>query len=201
MATLSIKKSMYDWKGNTPCFWLLSAYDLLCTTHLLEMHIKRLRKNHGWNFMIRGKRVARSWHTLEPNLMIKGFFLENLVKTIAILEGQKLAQNGRYKKLKNSGSHDFLQMSNNLKIKYSDPEKEYLKEMKYCITGYGRYPITPMMQNDSDSKRLDDNSIYQSIAKKIIDRIKIGIESWSNKKESALCQQMVQWIEDTIKKS
>lgn len=187
---------MHEWKGNAPCFWLLSAYDLLCTTHLLEIHIKRLRPIHGWNFMFRGKKVAKSWHALQPNLMIKGFFLENLLKTIAALEGHHFVKEGKLNKLKESNPHGLLQMSHVLQIIFSDEEKSYLKEMEYCIVGYGRYPITPYYQKDSDSNRLFSNPIFQSVMNKLLTRIKLGIQPWPKPIERNLCLQMVQLIEE-----
>jgi hypothetical protein len=74
-------------------------------------------------------------------IMLRGFALECLLKALWIKRGNVLASQGELQKIPGVGSHELLQLTQELAFKCKPNERDLLKRLSVFMTSVGRYPI------------------------------------------------------------
>ncbi|MCH8294977.1 hypothetical protein IH992_28160, partial [Candidatus Poribacteria bacterium] len=127
----------YDRTGTTSVAWLLTADSLQAAARILKAHRDRFdptQLNVGDNVPDEGK-------VLFPELMLKGFAVENLLKALWLKHGNKLAVGGKYVGIKGAANHDLLQLADTVGLHFNRRERDVLKRLSIIMTSSGRYPI------------------------------------------------------------
>lgn len=158
--------------GNSVDFWLLKAYDLICTAYILKSEInKRVKSNHGFRFLFEGKNVPMAWHAIDPCYMIEGYFLEILLKSDYVSQGHKIIDDaGNFIEIPGVKHHDLVQLSNKIGFRLSTDERKYLSKLQKYTIAYGRYPVAKKPDRSNEKVSLDD-CIFLEIADKILSAI------------------------------
>ncbi len=142
----------YERTGNSFTSWYKRAEDLLIGADILKAQrdkaIVEYFKAKPDQEILLGLRI------LSPELMLRGYALECLLKGIWIKRGNSLIRNGRYCKIPNAGDHDLIQLMEINNIGTDEPRKYVLKRLSYYVKSGGRYPV-PV--------RWTDNKIQQNL--------------------------------------
>jgi len=139
---------MYETYGNNFRSWLISADNLLAASRVL----KKQRDEFDESQLKIGDSEPDEIKVLFPELMLRGFAIECLLKSIWLKNGGKLTANGEYKGIPGANSHDLLQLSDANKISFTKTQRDVLKRLSLIMVSSGRYPI---------SKKWSDNKIQQ----------------------------------------
>jgi len=174
--------------GNEPLFWLLKAYDLICTAYILKSEIKkRTKDDHGFCFILKGKNVPMAWHAIDPCYMIEGYFIEVLLKSDYVSRGKEIIDDaGNFIKIQGAKHHDFVQLSNVIGFKLSTDERKYLSILNKYTIAYGRYPVAKKIDPLNEKINLDDKLFL-----KISDRILSAINNDLLKRKSSLTENSI----------
>ena len=127
----------YNRTGNTPTAWIVAADSLQAAARILKGHRDRfdpMQLSVGDNVPDEGK-------VLFPELMLKGFAVECLMKALWLKRGNKLVVNGKYVGIKGAADHNLLQIADALGLCFKGRERDVLKQLSSIMTSVGRYPI------------------------------------------------------------
>lgn len=127
----------FDEVGNLPVTWYLSADSLLAAAGFLKAH----RDSYSPFEVKVGESIPDEGKILFPEIMLKGFAIECLLKALWLKRGNSLAVAGKYIGIPNAADHKLLQLSTAVKISMSTVEKDMLKRLSIIMVSVGRYPI------------------------------------------------------------
>jgi len=128
---------LYDRTGNTSAAWILAGDSLQAAARILKAHRDRFdptQLNVGDNVPDEGK-------ALFPELMLKGFAVECLLKALWLKRGNKLAVGGKYVGVKGAADHDLLKLADTVGLHLNRKARDILKRLSIIMTSGGRYPI------------------------------------------------------------
>ena len=128
----------YDRTGNTSAAWILAADSLHAAARILKTHRDRfdpMQLKVGDNVRDEGK-------VLFPELMLRGFAVECLLKALWLKHGNKLAVRGKYVGVKGAADHALLQLADTVGLHLNLRARDVLKRLSIIMTSAGRYPIS-----------------------------------------------------------
>jgi hypothetical protein len=126
----------FDNTENTPAAWILQADSLLRAARVL----KACRDRFDPTRLKVGDTVPDAGVVLFPELMLRGFAVECLMKAHWLKLGNKIAAGGKYLGVKGAADHDLLQLSDVVGVRFSDAARDVLKRLSIIMTSAGRYP-------------------------------------------------------------
>lgn len=128
----------FNMAGNMPMAWGLAADSLLAAAGILKDRRDRYdpRRLKVGNFVPDGGKI------LFPELMLRGFAVECLLKGLYVKARNTLASGGKYVGVKGAGDHNLLQLAIAVRFALTPPQKDVLKRLSIIMVGAGRYPIT-----------------------------------------------------------
>jgi hypothetical protein len=116
----------------------MAAGSLLAAARILKDHRDRFDVNR----LKVGDTVPDEGKILFPELMLRGFAIECLLKGLYVKAGNKLASGGRYLGVRGAGDHDLLQLAITVGLPLAPAHRDVLKRLSIIMVGPGRYPIT-----------------------------------------------------------
>lgn len=131
----------YDYVGNDPMSWQITAGKLLAAVEVL----KRARDNYYETTIHELKKddpIPSEGRILNSEIMLRGFAMECLLKGVYVKQGNKLAANGRLVKIQGVGSHKLIQLAQKIHFELTAKEQNLLMRLEVYITSAGRYPIS-----------------------------------------------------------
>lgn len=128
----------YDRAGNQPVTWWLAADSLLAAAGFLKVE----RDRFDLNCLVVGEPIPAEGKILFPELMLRGFAVECLLKGSYLKAGNTLASGGKYLGIKGVRDHDLPQLASAVGFTIDATEEDVLKRLSLIMTGSGRYPIT-----------------------------------------------------------
>ena len=128
----------FDMAGNLPITWQLAADSLLAAARILKDHRVRFDPCH----LQVGDTVPDEGKVLFPELMLRGFAVECLLKGLYVKAGNKLASGGKYLGVKGASDHNLLQLAITVGLTLASAQRDVLKRLSIIMVGAGRYPIT-----------------------------------------------------------
>ncbi len=127
----------YDRTGNTPTAWILAAGSLQAAARILKAH----RDLFDPSQLKVGDNVPDEGKVLFPELMLRGFAVECMLKALWLKRGNKLAVGGKYVGIKGAANHNLLQLSDKVGLHVNERERDVLKRLSNIMISTGRYPI------------------------------------------------------------
>jgi hypothetical protein len=127
----------YDRLGNSPEAWIATADSLQAAARFLKAHRDRFDPTQG-NV---GDPMPDEGKVLFPELMLKGFAVECLLKALWLKRGNKFAVDGKYVGIQGAADHDLLQLVDTIGLHFNLKDRDILKRLSCLMTATGRYPI------------------------------------------------------------
>ncbi len=130
------ERQEFDDAANNYREWSFTAFELL---HAAEVLKKQNLKFKESNPLLNPRPYMGSW----TELMLYAFALECLIKSLWVRQGNKLAENGKYKNLINHENHNLLKIAKkvNFPILLNPHLEIILEKLSYIGKNIGRYPI------------------------------------------------------------
>jgi hypothetical protein len=137
MMPQALQIAHFDRAGNLPASWHLSADSLFAAARLLKAQRDRY---DPWSIKV-GDTIPDEGKILWPELMLRGFAIECLLKALYLKRGNKLAVAGKYVGVKGAAEHDLVQLSDAVCVRLTPAQRDVLKRLSIVMTAGGRYPI------------------------------------------------------------
>lgn len=107
---------------------------LQASGHVVGYHLRGDVRG-GTHFSDEGK-------ILFPELMLRGFGIECLLKSLWVKAGNKIVDHGRYRGVPDAKNHDLVQLASVVGIRLNSDQKDVLDRLTFIMTSNGRYPIS-----------------------------------------------------------
>lgn len=132
----------YEDYGNSFISWKMSADRLLVASNVLK-HQRDENKidKDGIPYLVT---------ILFPELMLRGFAAEYLLKSIWLKNGGSFVSNGEYQGISGAKDHNLLNLADVNKVIFTKTQRDVLNRLSLIMVSSGRYPI---------SKKWSDNLI------------------------------------------
>lgn len=130
-------RRMYERVGQMPETWELAAGSLLSASRLLQAS----QKTFDTTQLKTGETVPDEGRVHGVEIMLRGFALECLFKSLWVAHGNPLVENGRYRGVPGAGQHDLAQIAAVLPWSLSTEERDLLRRLTDYVVWAGRYPI------------------------------------------------------------
>ena len=127
----------FDKTGNTSAAWVLAADQVQAAARILKGH----RDQFDPTSLKVGANIPDEGKILFPELMLSGFAVECLLKALWLKNGNALAKNGKYLKVKGAANHNLLQLADAVGFHLDANARDVLKRLSIIMTSGGRYPI------------------------------------------------------------
>lgn len=127
----------YDRTANASVSWILASDSLQAAARILKAHRDRFNPTQ----LSIGHKLPDEGKVLFPELMLKGFAVECLLKALWLKHGNKLAIGGKYVGVKGAADHDLLQLADTVELHLNRKARDVLKRLSIIMTSGGRYPI------------------------------------------------------------
>lgn len=139
-------REMYEKVGNDYLLWEDKADDLIAAAKVIteqrkkglayieKPDIKKLSQEEE-EFIEQSSRLRL------PELMLRGYAIECLLKSLWIKAGNSIVVEGKNKGVSGAGEHNLIQLAQEVDIPLDEKYKDMLKRLQNCTTFAGRYPI------------------------------------------------------------
>jgi hypothetical protein len=150
---LDIKtKEGFDKIGNNYGCWYSSAKSLLLAVKVLKEH--RNKTLEAYKASIESNTVdfecLDGFLVLSPELMLRGYAIECLLKGLWVIKGNKLCENGEFYKIPDTGNHELLQLAKANKIRVTKSQRDLLVFLTEYVKTFGRYPVPTKCQGKNN---------------------------------------------------
>lgn len=169
----TIKK--YIEKGH-PCEWFIISDELFHATEVLYEDATKsfIEQNNSRGIRIRKPSVSRGY------ILLAGYTIENLLKSLLIVENPQLIKSGKIE-TKISKGHNLKDLSEKItSLKFSKNEIELLNLFSEALPYWSRYPIPKYWEKLSEEKYLNKNlhnrfnKLYHKLRKEIYFKTRLG---------------------------
>ena len=127
----------FDKTGNTSAAWISTADSLLTAARVL----KTCRDRFDPTRLKVGDTIPDECVVLFPELMLRGFAVECLLKALWLKLGNKLVGAGKYLGVKDAADHNLVQLLDAVGLCLGGREREVLKRLSMGVA-LGRTKIT-----------------------------------------------------------
>ena len=136
---------MHEDTGNNHIAWEIFANNLLVSSNVIKKQRDRGEVDENG--------IPYDIQILFPEIMLRGFAVECLLKALWVKRGEKLVSDGEYKGIPGASDHNLLQLADVNGINLTKSQRDVLKRISLIMVSFGRYPI-PKKWIDNKTQKL-----------------------------------------------
>ena len=172
----------YHKAGNWHITWALSADELLSASRLLRKH----RYAFDYKKLRVGDDIPDEGKILSPELMLRGFAIECLLKALWVKRGGVICVDGKYTGVKGAGDHDLRQLAHVNGLRFTERQRDVLKRLSIYMTSVGRYPIAKDWRETKSQRMLGGRKMFPTM--------------WTTPSDDETCDSIVKIIYEELER-